>query len=131
MVISSISSSAVFHDKINAMSLLQNYGIGRKLYEMCHNCPQNPLCKKLLGLSNKHVELICCRTTLLRDEIRSICKYRLMEYLCESYAMLKKPVKTGLEAFLCFKLTNGHWAVKKLLYQVRRSAEHVSTCYKS
>ena len=47
------------------------------------NCQQDPLCLK-------HVELICRSTSVLRDEIQTI-----------------KPVKTSLEAFLCFKLTNG------------------------
>ena len=32
-----------------------------------------------------------------------------------NYMQSIKPIKTGVEAFLCFKLTNGHWAVKKIV----------------
>ena len=44
-------SSAVFQNKINIMSLLHNGGSEKKLNGMFHNCPQNPLCKKHVGLS--------------------------------------------------------------------------------
>ena len=42
-----------------------------------------------------------------------------------------KPIKAGLDAFLCFKVTNGHLGSEKIviLYKVRRSDEHVGACY--
>ena len=80
----------MLHNKINAMGLLQKCGIGRKLNEMCHNSELSIKSTLLKACGFEHVELIYRRTSVLRDEIQSI-----------------KPVRTGLEAFLCFKLTNG------------------------
>ena len=90
IVLCCISSSAMFFNKVNAMSLLQNCGIGRKLNEVCHDSELSTKSTLLKVCGFEHVELICHRTSVLRNAIQST-----------------KPVKTGLEAFLCFKLTNG------------------------
>ena len=66
------------------------------------NCQQNPLCLK-------HVELIYRRTSGLRDEIQSI-----------------KPVKSGLKAFFCFKLTNGACHESQVLMTLPLPARHHS-----
>ena len=51
---------------MNAMSLLQKCGIGKKLRcALSMNCPQNPL-------GFEQVELICRRTSVLRGEIQRI-----------------------------------------------------------
>ena len=64
------------------------------------NCQQDPLCLKL-------VELICRGTSVLRDEIQTI-----------------KPVKTSLEAFLCFKLTKGACYKSQVLMTLPLPAHH-------
>ena len=73
------------------MSLLQQCNIGRKLEETCHKIyfARSTGFVDIRDLSDEDVELICRRTLMARNEIKSICKHHHMTYLLKYYLQCK------------------------------------------
>jgi len=72
-------------------------------------------------LADEDVELICHRTSMAKNEIKSICKHHHMMYLskytlqwkkcCDPFANHKKTVKTGLMSISLLQANK--WALEK------------------